>query len=303
MPNAMRCQAGHEWQLAESPMPDGATCPVCGEEPVQPSPLAEPWSMGAKAWLIWWLFWTAFTVGTLVLYLSTGGEFTLFVMIGSLVTGAILGAIWAVWLKERRRMFAMKETCQFMGFVFTERINQKEIRVRCGPAPLFQLGHSQKAYNLMEGHVAGSDLILMDYRYVVGSGKHQQTHQQTVVLLPHGGSHLPSFQLFPESFFQKIGNLFGYQHIKFPENKQFSERYQLRGPNEGAIRRAFSPQVLDWFAGQPGWSVQAQEGWLLVFRSGTRIKPDQCPERIAAALQIQALFTLADHSEPEASEE
>jgi hypothetical protein len=264
---------------------------VCGEPPVEVPPEAKPWSRAGKIWLAWWLFWGSFTVGSALMLLSEAHEAFLFVLLGCGVAGFLALIFWATWLSERKRMLAMTETCKLMEFTFVEKVSKEQLAA-FGRTPLFKLGHSHKAYNLMQGGVGDIDLLLLDYRYIVGHGKHQQTHNQTLVLLPTGATHLPNFQLFPEGFFHKLAKLFGKEHIKFPENKAFSDQYQLRGPNEMAIRRVFTPEVLAHFAQNAGWSVEAHDGWFVVFVSGKRCKPEGCPERIAEALRIHGLFAV-----------
>jgi hypothetical protein len=115
-----------------------------------------------------------------------------------------------------------------------------------------------------------------------------------VVILSDGGAHLPDFMLYPETFFHKVGELFGFKDINFSEHPQFSRRYRLKGPNEMAIRRAFTPEALAYFTEKPGWSIEVQDGQFIVYRSSKRWRPELVPERVAEALTIHALFSVAE---------
>jgi hypothetical protein len=258
-------------------------CPVCGAAPAAPR---ASWSWGAKLWLAWWLALLTFTaVSLLGTRLRCAGWFPAV----TAVVWAVSGIIWGSWYLERRRTLAMAEICRLMDFAFTEKVPKARLG-SLGEFPLFNLGHSRRARNLMEGRVGDCPVCLLDYRYTVGAGKHQHTWRQTVVVVP-AAAGLPAFQLSPESFLHKIGQLFGYQDINFAENPEFSRRYLLRGPDEAAIRAAFPPDVLEYFARHQGWTVESRAGRLLIYRKGTRAKPDACPQLVADALRIQALFS------------
>jgi hypothetical protein len=167
----------------------------------------------------------------------------------------------------------------------------KDVLAELSRCPLFKRGHSHAMRNLMHGAVGETSVIVMDFRYTVGSGKHQHTHAQTVILLPTGGEHLPAFTLYPENFFHRIGEVFGFKDIDFAEHRAFSRRYRLKGPNEVAIRRAFNPEVRAFFAANPGWSVEVAEGQFLVYRGSKRCKPENSPQRVAEALTMHGLFS------------
>lgn len=196
---------------------------------------------------------------------------------------AAIGAIgYAVHRHEKRRTEAMQAVCHKLGFRWAgQRKGSPE-----SPLPLFNRGHSHRIKHAMAGEVAGQNVTVMEYRYVIGSGKNQTSYNQTVVLLPEGGSGLPDFELAPENVFHKLGQVFGYQDIDFAENEKFSSQYLLRGDDEAAIRRVFNGAVLAFLAGRPGWTVQSRAAEAVVFRARKTCKPEGIPTFLADALQI-----------------
>lgn len=80
--------------------------------------------------------------------------------------------------------------------------------------------------------------------------------------------------------------MFGYQDIDFDSHQEFSTQYLLRGKDEDAIRRLFNSEVLGLLGAQPGWSVQATGGQLLVYRSHKTSQPAEIPSFAAEALRI-----------------
>ena len=198
---------------------------------------------------------------------------------------ALLGlGIWTAWRLEKRRTEQCQAACTAMGFRWLGEAN-----VITQPAPpLFDQGHSRRAKNAMDGETAGHRVVLMDYTYVTGSGKSRTEHKQTVVLFPASARGLPDFTLAPESFFHRIGQVFGYQDIDFAEDAAFSGAYLLRGEDEPAIRAAFHATVRSLLAGNPGWTVQTKQGAAVLCRAGKRCKPPELPAFLAEALRVLA---------------
>ena len=219
-------------------------------------------------------------------------------VIGGILIIVVVAIIWGNYLEKKRRE-AMEAASQLMGFTYAATVAADRL-AELRAFDLFSRGHSFHGRNLLQGKVGEADIILVDYRYCTGSGKHKQTHDQTVIILPDGGAGLPDFQLTPENFFHKIGQLFGYQDIDFAESPTFSKRYLLRGANEEAIRRAFAPEVLDHFAESPGWSVEVATVSCWPARRPTCADRTSAQEFVAEAARIHGLFQGAQKQEPPA---
>lgn len=128
------------------------------------------------------------------------------------------------------------------GWTFTaDRVKPEELGAAA--FPLFTHGRSQRAYNVMRGSDGPIQIAVFDYRYTVGSGKHQSTVSQTVVHLRSPRLELPRFVLAPENFLHKVGGLFGYRDIDFDSGPDFSKQYLLRGSSEGRVSDVFTPSV------------------------------------------------------------
>jgi hypothetical protein len=155
---------------------------------------------------------------------------------------------------------------------------------------LFSQGRSKKIRNLLRGTVRDSNVAIFDYRYTVGGGKHQQTHDQTVISLQLQGRSLPAFSMRPEHVWHKLGSMMGYQDIDFDTNPVFSKQYLLRGPDDAAIRSVFTSRVLMFFESEPGLCVEADGRTLIVYRHSVRAKPEVLRESVEKGIQIAGLF-------------
>jgi hypothetical protein len=128
---------------------------------------------------------------------------------------------------------------------------------------------------------------VFDYRYTVGSGKHQSTVSQTVVHLRSPRLALPSFVLAPENILHKVGGLFGYHDIDFDSSPEFSKKYLLRGSGrEERVRDAFTPSVRAYFEQRPPLSVEGDGDQVVVYRERRIVKPEDVRTFVEDALAI-----------------
>lgn len=187
--------------------------------------------------------------------------------------------------QARKRREGMRQVAIVMGFTFSEG-DPGETVVGSSALPIMNRGRRREIKNVLTGRLAEHPVSVMDYSYVTGSGKSSTTHSQSVALFREGGRGLPDFELAPENIFHKIGAVFGYQDIDFPESDAFSSKYLLRGENEEAVRKTFNATTLAFLAEKPGWSVETKGGVIGLFRAERQCKPEEVPTFLADALTI-----------------
>ena len=206
------------------------------------------------------------------------------------VLALIAGIVVLSYRIERKRTEALAAACQGMGLTFEPEGDLEALRAQ-GDLPLYNHGHSKKLKNVMSGQVRDRDVRIFDYQYTTGGGKNSHTWKQTVALFPRAGERLPELLLAPENLFHKIGQVFGYQDIDFDTSPDFSSHYLLRGPDEMAIRTAFSADALSFFAQQRGWNVEVRSAHAGIYRSGKQCKPEEAPAYLAEALNVLRAVT------------
>jgi hypothetical protein len=211
---------------------------------------------------------------------------------GIAVLGSVLpigvGIYFFCRVYTSRKLAEMADACDTMNFRFSEKVPKRQL-ADLAVLPLFGRGHATKGYYCMEGEVAGWPITSMQYQYTTGSGKSAQVHSQTAVIV-RGTEELPDFELCPKSFWRKVGELFGMASITFQENPNFSSAYDLRGPDEKAIRDVFTSEVLVYFADHRGWTVESRYGLFAVYQQDIACAAKECAERVATALNILRLF-------------
>jgi hypothetical protein len=207
-----------------------------------------------------------------------------------LAGAAVAGAV--IYIGRRGRMKRADEMARVaaeLRLAFTPEGDETTMATHAG-LHLFSHGRSKKARNLMRGSVRDSNVSIFDYQYTVGGGKNQHTYRQTVFSVQMEGRNLPAFSMRPENVFHKLGSMMGYQDIDFEGNPVFSKKYLLRGPDEAAIRSAFTSRVMTFLESESGLSVEADGRTLIVYRHSRSVKPEAVREFVETGMRIAGLF-------------
>lgn len=207
----------------------------------------------------------------------TGTGIYLLWTIFAAATVASVGAVaWRLRRGEQRRR-ALAAAARRLGLEF-----QAAATVLAAPdyrnLHIFSQGRERTYRNILTGKADGTDgVIISDYQYTTGDGRNTSTCGQTVALLSYQKGDLPRFELRPETLFDKIEAVFGYQDIDFKESPSFSKLYLVRGPDEAAVRALFGLDLRRFFESHPGWCVDGRGPWLAVYRHGRLVPPDALP--------------------------
>lgn len=186
---------------------------------------------------------------------------------------------------ERERTRSLEAAAKALGWSFAAK-QPLDVIPGLERFGLFGQGYSRSIRNFMAGQKDDVRAAVFDYQFTVGSGKTQSTIQQTVVYLRSEALALPAFSVRPEHVFHRIGSVFGYQDIDFPDRPEFSRRCLLRGPDEAAVRAAFPAEVTAFFEGEAKWCADGEGEELFLWRSGKRVAPAEVPGLLASATEL-----------------
>ncbi|RJR27604.1 MAG: hypothetical protein C4574_05965 [Candidatus Latescibacterota bacterium] len=190
---------------------------------------------------------------------------------GAAVIGAAVYFVHRAGVKRRE---ALERVARDLRFSFSPG-GDGALLSGLGDYHLFSRGHTKRMSNLLRGSRRDDKAAVFDYRYTVGAGKHQRTFQQTVCCFDLEGRSLPRFCVQPERAWHKVGALVGYDDIDFEKHPEFSKRYFLRGDDEQGVRRIFGRDLVAFFEKERGVCMEGGSGYLLFYRAGRRIKPEE----------------------------
>jgi len=210
-----------------------------------------------------------------------------FLAIGGVVA-LIGGIVYLAWLMEKKRTEAMTAYAQAHGYVFEG--NSPELIAQLAGFKLFNQGRARTAKNLMRGAKDPGALRICDYQFTTGSGKHQQVHQQTIVVLSTPGRVAPHFFLRRQrALFDALGKVFGGQDINFEDDPTFSKAYVLQtNGDEQQLRGFMSAGLRDTLSKMADKNLMMEvDGDTLILHQGKRLKPDQLDSLVADAINIR----------------
>jgi hypothetical protein len=159
--------------------------------------------------------------------------------------------------------------------------------------PLFKRGSGREISNILSRDSKNGKIFLFDYEFQERSGESDRQYRQTVTVFQRFDLNLPAFSLQPENFLDKVGEFFGRQDIDFGAYPEFSQNYRLQGELESEIRSAFNAEALQFFTENLGWSVECGGQWLVIYRFGRLVEPENLGEFLQETSQISELFALA----------
>jgi len=206
-------------------------------------------------------------------------------IVGAIALMAVL--VFVGRLKEKKRTEALREVAANLSFEFAD--SDEQLLSHLGSFPLFSQGSSRKMKNVLRGTSSNTEVSFFDYQYTTSGGDDSTTHQQTGICFRSERLQLPNFELRPEYWYHKIGNIFGYQDINFDDYPEFSRRYLLRSDDEdGAL---FTASAIEHLEGQSDICAEGRDDRLIVYRAGTRVKPLELPDFLATGFDVFAAFT------------
>jgi len=191
-----------------------------------------------------------------------------------LVMVSIVAVLWGVFIYEKKRTEELELVAQKLGFSFSKtgsvytEDDYKKFK-------LFSQGRSKKIKNKIWKKDKHSDIAIFEYSYTTGSGKHSNTHRQTVLSIKSKDLNAPAFELKPENAMHKLGQLFGYQDIDFEAFPDFSKRYLLRGENVEKITRFFTPNLISFFEKINKCYIEVREGMFVFYLPSNRCRPGE----------------------------
>ena len=186
----------------------------------------------------------------------------------------IFTIIYVVAVREKKRTGRLEIVVGEMGLEFRP-AGDEQLLGRLGGFPLMNVGRKQELKNLVVGDTSQGKLAMFDFRYITGHGKHQKTRRQTVIAMEAAElEQLPSFNMRPEGFWDRVGGAFGMQDVDFDEHADFSAKFLLKGEDEEAVRAFMDKELLDFFADRSDLCCEGRSGVFLYYRRYKRVVPE-----------------------------
>lgn len=209
-------------------------------------------------------------------------QMIIFAVIGLIVILIVI--VSAIEAKKRRE--SMRGLAQRLGLVFNA---DKDYNLARYYKFLDKLcpGSDQYAFNTIRGRYQDHDIIIFDYHYEVGSGKHKQTYLFSffILFLPRS---FPELIITREGVLSKIAQAIGYDDIDF-ESHEFSRQFCVRSPDKKFAYDICHARMIDYLLQHQDLSLEIEQNALsLAFN--TCLAPSQIEYNLKRLLTIRSLI-------------
>lgn len=152
---------------------------------------------------------------------------------------------------------------------------------------------------LKRGTRHGTKFAVFEYTHCLVEGDVGQNHSkpvcQTVAWLYRPGTQLLEFAVSPDSYWKKVNTdileLFSRpRDIDFKSHPTFSKNYRLCGDDEGAIRRLFTTDLLNFYEQHPGLCTEVAGNKLLYYYSARHIDSADIQNFLKEAFRLLELI-------------
>ena len=198
------------------------------------------------------------------------------------VLTALFSAI-AVYF-DRKRTAKMQAAVSALGGTFRAKSTAEEKQLLA--ATKWSVG-GRSVRNIIElPESDGVRMTLFDFWLPAGKAG----SEQTAIRVQSRGLNLPAFDLRPETAGMKIASALGKQDIDISDAPAFSRMFRLTGDDEGAVRRLFTRELVQYCETVSTLRNSGSGDSLLFFREHQRAKPDQLAPFVAECRQIASRF-------------
>lgn len=158
---------------------------------------------------------------------------------------------------------------------------------------LFKVGHTKEIGPIVISK--DNDLefsCAFDYKYLVSSGNSNAIYRQTVFFRYSKAIALPHFQLVPEKWYHRLGNLLGMQDIDFVAYPEFSQNYLLQGMDEPYIRYHFEhPEMIRFFNNHSRFSMEGMNFLMIAYMNNVLLYREDIKRLIHLGNTIHDFFS------------
>lgn len=194
-------------------------------------------------------------------------------VVAIVVIAAVLN--WLQGLKVKRRTKDVRALANRLGLSFVAE-EPPGVWVGMRELLLFAQGRpSSKIKNVMRGEYQGVDVAVFDYTFNIPISRFVENWRQTVVQFRSDRLSLPQFSLCPQALVDAVvaniplreqrEAILGTAGVRFPEQRDFSERYKLMGPQRDKIEACFTDEVIAHYGGVDAVCTEGEEHYLFYY--------------------------------------
>lgn len=200
---------------------------------------------------------------------------------------AIVG--WTSGAITRKRSRQFEQAAGELSLLFQAEFPSKYAQ-ELGKYPLFQVGSERRSVNAITADSGDVRLVIFDYHYATGSGKNKTRYKQTVAWVLSRELEMPDFNLSPESWLSRIGDLLTKSDIDFADDAEFSKKFVLTGSDPAAVASFFNPVRRQALLKIKSPRIEAASHAFIFYRPRHRIAPSDVKTLMSEAFLLYQTF-------------
>lgn len=201
-------------------------------------------------------------------------------------------ALFFAWLSKRAREKRKQDIQTIAGELGLEflQVRPGEFDGRITKYKLIHYGRNRQSSNFVTAKTDELSLVIFDHEYTSGQGKSKKVHRQSVAWVISQQLKLPTFVLSPESWFDRLSNLFTKKDIDIAQDPEFSKAFVLLGESEDSIREFFNSDRREALLKIKMPTIEAFTGEFMFYRPGKRVAPAELKDLMSEAFSLYQAF-------------
>jgi len=219
-------------------------------------------------------------------------KLVLFVSLIVLFAGYIVIAVKVDRRRESRRQAALTRVAAELGMGFTP--EDRALVNQFGGIAFSLPATSTRATSVMRGTIRGSPVVLLDYHLIMPVGNNFETLELTVAAFEFASKPLPVFAAEGGQSWSRrlINKALADKVIDFHDDPDFKRYFNVTGDDAQAVRWLLGPDTRSFLKDQrTEWIFRSNGRWLVMYRSGKRLKPKDYRAFAQEASEVMLVMT------------
>ncbi|WP_394172043.1 hypothetical protein [Thalassotalea litorea] len=185
-----------------------------------------------------------------------------------LVVILIVGVFTSKLATKRKAKFKISAD-KFISTYGLERITSISSELYRHGFSIFDLDDDGLLENILIKTGSSDDVYIFDFKHVKkDGGRTSQLATQRVAFIKLKNDLLYSFDLKPESYFDKFKQAIGFEDIDFNDYKVFSNKYALNSSDKEKVEKCFPQKLMKILEEKEGVFIEARKNCILIYNKG-----------------------------------
>lgn len=192
---------------------------------------------------------------------------------------------WWTGVLEKRRREDLIRLAQELGLELSWQLMPGD-QNRFDRFVLSKKGYRRKSGICLTAETDQTRMTIFDFDFETGQGKNKEIAHFVFTMCIDSQLQAPQLSLRPSTWGARLAEFVGRRDIDFPEDPEFSKTFVLRGPDEEAIKRFFTPSRRRAMLAYPEQNLEICDNTILIVRRNTRLDAKMVKSYMNETLRI-----------------